>query len=76
MALRLRPIPVYTVIAGLGGRPITRKSLLEVFQRAARDDLDDLTFLDLNWDAVHQQIARARATRQSGPIAEYLLTLD
>jgi pyruvate ferredoxin oxidoreductase alpha subunit len=73
MALRANPMPVYTVIAGLGGRPITRKSLADVFERAARDNLDDLTFLDLNWDAVHQQLARARETRQSGPIAENLL---
>jgi pyruvate ferredoxin oxidoreductase alpha subunit len=73
MALRGRPMPVYTVIAGLGGRAITRKSLAGVFRRAAADSLEDLTFLDLIWDAVHQQMARARATRHSGPIAENLL---
>ncbi len=73
MALRGHPLPVYTVIAGLGGRPITRKSLAEVFARAAKDNLEDLTFLDLNWEVVHQQLDRARETRQSGPIAENLL---
>jgi len=73
MSLRQHPMPVYTVIAGLGGRAITRKSLAEVFQRAATDDLDDLTFLDLNWDAVRQQLDHARTTRASGPVAEYLL---
>jgi len=73
MALRGHPLPVYTVIAGLGGRVITRKSLAEVFRRAAADNLDDLTFLDLNWDVVHQQIARAREVRRSGPVAENLL---
>jgi pyruvate ferredoxin oxidoreductase alpha subunit len=73
MALRGHTMPVYTVIAGLGGREITRKSLADVFERAARDNLDDLTFLDLNWEVVHQQLAHAREVRQSGPIAENLL---
>ena len=73
MALRGYPMPVYTVIAGLGGRVITRKSLAEVFERAARDNLDDVTFLDLNWEVVHKQLARAREVRRSGPIAENLL---
>jgi pyruvate ferredoxin oxidoreductase alpha subunit len=72
MALRTRPLPVYTVIAGLGGRPITRQSLAGAFRRAAVDNLDDLTFLDLNWDAVHQQLEYAREKRRSGPIAENL----
>jgi len=73
MALRTRPMPVYTVIAGLGGRPITRQSLADVFRRAAVDNLEDLTFLDLNWDSVHQQLEYAREKRRSGPIAENLL---
>lgn len=73
MALRSHPLPVYTVIAGLGGRVITRKSLSEVFERAARDSLEDVTFLDLNWEVVHDHLARARNIRQSGPIAENLL---
>jgi pyruvate ferredoxin oxidoreductase alpha subunit len=73
MALRGHTKPVYTIIAGLGGRAITRKSLADVFKRAALDNLEDLTFLDLNWDAVHKQLAHAREIRQSGPIAENLL---
>jgi len=73
MALRAEAIPVYTVIAGLGGRVITRDALSDVFRRAALDNLEDLTFLDLNWDAVHEQLARARENRRSGPIAENLL---
>ncbi|MDJ0969077.1 MAG: hypothetical protein QNJ06_04185 [Kiloniellales bacterium] len=73
MALRGRSLPVYTVIAGLGGRIITRKSLAELFERAARDSLEDVTFLDLNWEVVHEQLSRARDVRHSGPIAENLL---
>ncbi len=73
MALRGHALPVYTVIAGLGGRVITRKSLAELFERAARDSLEDVTFLDLNWEVVHEQLSRARDVRHSGPIAENLL---
>ncbi len=73
MALRGQERPVYRVIAGLGGRPITRKSLAELFERAGRDSLEDLTFLDLNWDVAQAQMARAKSTRQSGPTAENLL---
>jgi pyruvate ferredoxin oxidoreductase alpha subunit len=73
MSLRGVSIPVYTVIAGLGGRPITRPSLDKLFRQAARDALDDVTFLDLNWDVVNREIERARQTRRSGPIAENIL---
>lgn len=40
-----------SIVAGLGGRPITERSLYEVFSRAAGiagDPLEPLTFLDLN----------------------------
>ena len=73
MALRGQTTPVYTVIAGLGGRPITRHSLAECFARAERDSLEDVTFLDLNWEIVHDYIERARDLRHTGPIAENLL---
>src|SRR5271165_2909324 len=37
----------YTVIAGLGGRAITRSSLRRLFEDAERDELEQVTFLDL-----------------------------
>jgi pyruvate ferredoxin oxidoreductase alpha subunit len=40
--------PCHTVIAGLGGRPITRGSLRGLFADAMADRLDELTFLDLD----------------------------
>jgi pyruvate ferredoxin oxidoreductase alpha subunit len=44
---------VRTVIAGLGGRPITKASLRGLFADAFADRLDDeLTFLDLNRELV------------------------
>jgi pyruvate ferredoxin oxidoreductase alpha subunit len=42
----------YTVVAGLGGRPIDRDSLRAVLTYAAHDALDPLTFLDLDRDMV------------------------
>lgn len=73
MSLRGLSVPVYTVIAGLGGRPITRRALAGVFERAGADDLEDVQFLDLKWEAVDAQLALARETRRSGPIAENIL---
>ncbi|WP_263768369.1 pyruvate ferredoxin oxidoreductase [Propionivibrio soli] len=63
----------YTVVAGLGGRPITKKSLHELFEKALRDDLPALTFLDLDWDIVNKQLERERKKRRSGPAAENIL---
>jgi pyruvate ferredoxin oxidoreductase alpha subunit len=63
----------YTVIAGLGGRAIPRKSLRALFENAERDDLEQLTFLDLKWDMVNRELARMRGRRRSGPIAENIL---
>ena len=43
-SLRVSPLNAYTVIAGLGGRAIPRTSLKQLFEDAARDELeqDDL----------------------------------
>jgi pyruvate ferredoxin oxidoreductase alpha subunit len=63
----------YTVIAGLGGRAITRSSLRDLFRQAAADRLPPLTFLDLNTDLIDRELRRAAATRRSGPAAENIL---
>ena len=47
-ALAGTPANRYTVIAGLGGRPITRASLTEMLARVAADAFAPLTFLDLD----------------------------
>ena len=67
------PEAVRTVIAGLGGRSITRKSLRTVFEQAIDDKLERLTFLDLNRSVVDRVLAREREQRRSGPIAESIL---
>jgi pyruvate ferredoxin oxidoreductase alpha subunit len=63
----------YTVIAGLGGRPITKASLHGLFADAIADALEPLTFLDLDHGLVERELERARLTRRSGPIAENML---
>ncbi|MFA1542659.1 pyruvate ferredoxin oxidoreductase [Actinomadura monticuli] len=63
----------YTVIAGLGGRPITKASLHRLFEDAAADRLEPLTFLDLDHGLVERELERTRATRRSGPTAENIL---
>jgi pyruvate ferredoxin oxidoreductase alpha subunit len=52
LALSGLPVATYDVIAGLGGRPVTRASLRSMLREAAEDRLDQLTFLDLNLDRV------------------------
>ncbi|GAB3763430.1 pyruvate synthase subunit PorA [Ramlibacter monticola] len=63
----------YTVIAGLGGRAITKASLARTFADAIAGKLQPLTFMDLDWRIVNRQLERERQTRRSGPIAENLL---
>lgn len=67
------PDKVHTVIAGLGGRAITRASLAKVLRTAARGELGRLTFLDLDEGLVARALARERAQRRTGPLAEALL---
>ncbi|HEU5469506.1 MAG TPA: hypothetical protein VFV67_02550 [Actinophytocola sp.] len=73
MALSGLPMHGYTVIAGLGGRAITRASLRGMITDATADRLPPLSFLDLNTDLVERELHRTRQTRRSGPIAENLL---
>ncbi|MDR0945712.1 MAG: hypothetical protein LBM66_06085 [Bifidobacteriaceae bacterium] len=51
-ALGSKPVTVDSVVAGLGGRPITEASLEDVLRRAAKGELEDLTFMDLNQEVV------------------------
>ncbi len=73
MALAETETPSYTVIAGLGGRAITRASLRDLFTKAHGDALGPTTFLDLNHRVVHAEIERLERQRQSGPTAENIL---
>jgi len=68
-----RAVPVYDVIAGLGGRPITKASLERVFVDAMNDELRLTTFLDLDAAVVEKVLHRESETRRSGPLAENVL---
>jgi pyruvate ferredoxin oxidoreductase alpha subunit len=72
-ALGDRTIPVDAVIAGLGGRPITRAALSNVLREAIAGRLAPTKFLDLDQRIVERVLAREREVRRSGPIAENVL---
>jgi pyruvate ferredoxin oxidoreductase alpha subunit len=73
MALAGLQLHGYTVIAGLGGRAITKASLRGLFADAVADRLEPLTFLDMDWDVVNRELARIRSSPTSGPHAENIL---
>jgi pyruvate ferredoxin oxidoreductase alpha subunit len=73
MATAGLPLRIHAVIAGLGGRPITKASLTELLGAAAADTLDPLTFLDLDHGLVQRELARMARRRRSGPTAENVL---
>ncbi|WP_410645104.1 transketolase C-terminal domain-containing protein [Amycolatopsis sp. lyj-346] len=62
---------VHTVVAGLGGRAVTKTSL-DGMLRAA-EELPPLTFLDLDRSLIDRELGRLAAARRSGPTAENLL---
>jgi pyruvate ferredoxin oxidoreductase alpha subunit len=66
-------LDIFTVVAGLGGRAITSKSLRALLTKAAADELEPFSFLDLDTSLVDREQARMRAARRSGPSAENIL---
>lgn len=62
-ALAGAPVPVRTVVAGLGGRPITQGSLHAMLDDAVAGRLAPLTFLDLDEVVATREIALDRARR-------------
>ena len=55
-ALHPLDIPINSIIAGLGGRAVTKNSLRKIFERV-KDELPSTTFLDMNWELVNAAIA-------------------
>ena len=72
-AVRNRPQSVLCVVAGLGGRAVTKTSLHSMLLTATADLLEDLTFLDLDWSIVNRVLEREKLQRRSGPVAEGIL---
>ncbi len=64
---------VHSVVAGLGGRPVTRASLRDVFRSALVQPWEGAHFLDLNREIVAKELHYVRKVRRSGPTAENLL---
>ncbi len=62
-----------TVVAGLGGRSIPRRSIEETIERAQLDLLAPLSFLDLDEGVIERERGRMARTRRSGPFAENVL---
>jgi len=73
LALAGLDLQSYTVVAGLGGRAITKASLLRTLAAAMEDRLEPLVFMDLDWRIVDRQLVREAHMRRSGPVAENLL---
>jgi pyruvate ferredoxin oxidoreductase alpha subunit len=73
LALSGLPTHVYDVVAGLGGRPITKRSLHAMLADAIEDRLSRLTFLDLDIERVERELQRSAATLRPGPHAENIL---
>ena len=73
MALRGLPTMVKTVIAGLGGRAISKASVIQTVKGACLEGLEEPHFLDLNWEAINRELTRQQERRRSGPIPENVL---
>ena len=66
-------IKMSTVVAGLGGRPITLKSISELVDKTLYGSLPEFSFMDLDVELVERELERNLLTRRSGPMAENLL---
>ncbi len=66
-------IDVNTVVAGLGGRAITRDSLHTLLDELDAGSAAEPCFLDLRRDVVERELARARGQGRTGPHAENIL---
>ena len=75
LALAGLPVEVFDVVAGLGGRPVTKRSLhgLVGDVLAGRLQPGRLVFLDLDHSLVERELRRQREERRSGPHAENML---
>ena len=73
MATHDADLSLRTVIAGLGGRAITQRSIESMLADAIDGRLEALTFLDLDQGIIERERARMAGTKRSGPTAENVL---
>lgn len=72
-AMRGSSVCVKSVIGGLGGRAVTKKSIKDILRAAAEGTLPDTTFMDLDEDLVRRQLEREQASRRCGPLPESVM---
>ena len=73
MSLRQSSRNYLSVIAGLGGRDITKHSLHNYLDRAIAGEVEEMEFLDLDKELVDRELAREANTRRSGSVPENML---
>ena len=75
LALSGLPTAVYDVVAGLGGRAITKRAIRALIGDVLADRIESnrLTFLGLDVDLVEGELRRMTQSRHSGPHAENIL---
>ncbi len=75
LALSGREPQVHDIVAGLGGRPITKQSLRALFADVLDDKLEPgrLHFLDLKREVVERELERMQGGHRPGPHAENIL---
>jgi len=73
MALGGLPARVYSVVGGLGGRPITRDNLRRMFDKGVRDELEEPHFHDIRMDVIRRELERLKNMQRPGPSAENIL---
>ena len=75
LALAGLPSVVYDIVAGLGGRAISRRSLRKLVEEVqeGRIEPNRLHFLDLDRKLVERELLRLQEKRRSGPHAENIL---
>lgn len=72
-AMRCSEVAIKSVIGGLGGRAITKKSIKDILRAANKGTLSDTTFMDLDEDLVRRQLEREQASRRCGPLPESVM---
>lgn len=72
-AMRCSEVAIKSVIGGLGGRAITKKSIKDILRAANEGTLSDTTFMDLDEDLVRRQLEREQASRRCGPLPESVI---
>ncbi len=75
LALSGTSVEVTDVVAGLGGRPVTKASLHALFADVleGRLEANRLHFLDLKSEIVERELERMRVDRRSGPHTENMV---